>query len=111
MGGERPRECGAAWENGYDPNKQSRQLENTGKELVITIDDEGEGLDQDKLAGPARRRKNLPQRKRGGYLPDSRSFLDEAGEGTLSTTAPGTEMKDKHLARSRQRRSPRWDTK
>ena len=81
--------------NGYDPNKQiSVSLENTGKSLVITIADEGEGLDPDKIPDPLAPENLLRGTGRGIFL--IRSFLDEVHFRQLH---PGTELTlIKHLS-------------
>jgi serine/threonine-protein kinase RsbW len=81
--------------NGYDPNKQiSVSLENTGKSLVITIADEGEGLDPDKIPDPLAPENLLRGTGRGIFL--IRSFLDEVHFRQLH---PGTELTlVKHLS-------------
>ncbi len=81
--------------NGYDPNKQvSASFENTGKSLVITIADEGEGLDPDKLPDPLAPENLLRGTGRGIFL--IRSFLDEVHFRQLH---PGTELTlIKHLS-------------
>ena len=62
--------------NGYDPNKKiSASFENTGKSLVITVADEGEGLDPAKLPDPLAPENLLRTTGRGIFL--IRSFMDE----------------------------------
>jgi serine/threonine-protein kinase RsbW len=74
--------------NGYDPNKQiSVSFENTGKSLVITIADEGEGLDPAKIPDPLAPENLLRGTGRGIFL--IRSFLDEVHFRQLH---PGTEL-------------------
>jgi len=74
--------------NGYDPNKQvSASFENNGKSLVITIADQGEGLDPDKLPDPRAPENLLRGTGRGIFL--IRSFLDEVHFRQLH---PGTEL-------------------
>jgi serine/threonine-protein kinase RsbW len=81
--------------NGYDPAKQvSASFENTGKSLVITISDEGEGLDPDTLPDPLAPENLLRGTGRGIFL--IRSFLDEVHFRQLH---PGTELTlIKHLS-------------
>ena len=74
--------------NGYDPNKQvSASFENTGKSLVITIADQGEGLDPEKIPDPLAPENLLRGTGRGIFL--IRSFLDEVHFRQLH---PGTEL-------------------
>jgi len=74
--------------NGYDPNKQiSASFENNGKSLVITIADEGEGLDPAKIPDPLAPENLLRGTGRGIFL--IRSFLDEVHFRQLN---PGTEL-------------------
>ncbi len=74
--------------NGYDPNKQvSASFENTGKSLVISIADQGEGLDPDTLPDPLAPENLLRGTGRGIFL--IRSFLDEVHFRQLH---PGTEL-------------------
>jgi len=74
--------------NGYDPHKQiTASFENTGKSLVITIADEGEGLDPEKIPDPLAPENLLRGTGRGIFL--IRSFLDEVHFRQLH---PGTEL-------------------
>jgi serine/threonine-protein kinase RsbW len=74
--------------NAYDPNKQiSASFENTGKSLVVTIADQGEGLDPDKLPDPLAPENLLRGTGRGIFL--IRSFVDEVHFRQLH---PGTEL-------------------
>jgi serine/threonine-protein kinase RsbW len=81
--------------NAYDPNKQiSASFENTGKSLIITIADQGEGLDPDKIPDPLAPENLLRGTGRGIFL--IRSFLDEVHFRQLH---PGTELTlVKHLS-------------
>jgi len=81
--------------NGYDPNKQiSVSGENNGKSLVITVADEGEGLDPAKIPDPLAPENLLRGTGRGIFL--MRSFLDEVHFRQLH---PGTELTlVKHLS-------------
>ena len=81
--------------NGYDPNKQvSVTFENTGKSLVMTVSDEGEGLDPSTLPDPLAPENLLRGTGRGIFL--IRSFLDEVNFRQLH---PGTELTMiKHLS-------------
>lgn len=74
--------------NNYDPSKcVTASFENTGKLLVITITDEGEGLDPEKLPDPLAPENLLRGTGRGIFL--IRSFLDEVHFRQLH---PGTEL-------------------
>jgi serine/threonine-protein kinase RsbW len=81
--------------NNYDPAKQvSASFENTGSSLVITIADQGEGLDPAKLPDPLAPENLLRGTGRGIFL--IRSFLDEVNFRQLH---PGTELTlIKHLS-------------
>jgi len=81
--------------NEYDPAKQiSVSLENTGSSLVITISDQGKGLDPDTLPDPLAPENLLRGTGRGIFL--IRSFMDEVHFRQLH---PGTELTlIKHLA-------------
>ena len=81
--------------NGYDPTKQiSASFENNGKSLIITIADEGEGLDPEKIPDPLAPENLLRGTGRGIFL--IRSFLDEVHFRQLH---PGTELRlVKHLS-------------
>ncbi len=74
--------------NGYDPGKKIQaSFENTGSALIITIADEGEGLDPDTLPDPLAPENILRGTGRGIFL--IRSFLDEVHFRQLH---PGTEL-------------------
>jgi serine/threonine-protein kinase RsbW len=74
--------------NGYDPAKQvAVSFENTGAELVITIADQGKGLDPDSLPDPLAPENLLRGSGRGIFL--IRSFMDEVHFRQLH---PGTEL-------------------
>ena len=95
--------------NGYDPNKQvTASFENTGKSLVITIADEGEGLDPATLPDPLAPENLLRGTGRGIFL--IRSFLDEVHFRQLH---PGTELTlIKHLSPAADKDGPQdLDTK
>jgi serine/threonine-protein kinase RsbW len=81
--------------NEYDPAKQiAVSFENTGTELVITIADQGGGLDPEKLPDPLSPDNLLRGSGRGIFL--IRSFMDEVHFRQLH---PGTELTlVKHLA-------------
>ena len=81
--------------NEYDPTKQiAVSLENTGTSLVITIADQGKGLDPDTLPDPLAPENLLRGTGRGIFL--IRSFMDEVHFRQLH---PGTELTlIKHLA-------------
>ena len=81
--------------NEYDPARQIEvSLENTGKDLVITIADQGRGFDPDKLRDPLAAENLLRGTGRGIFL--IRSLMDEVHFRQLQ---PGTELTlVKHLA-------------
>jgi len=74
--------------NGYDPNKKiTLAFERTEKDLIITVADEGHGLDPDKLPDPLAPENLLKPSGRGIFL--IRSFMDEVRFRSLE---PGTEI-------------------
>jgi serine/threonine-protein kinase RsbW len=74
--------------NDYDPSKQiTAKFENTGKSLVITIADQGKGLDPDTLPDPTAPENLLRGTGRGIFL--IRSLMDEVHFRQLH---PGTEL-------------------
>ncbi|MGC9158853.1 MAG: ATP-binding protein [Terracidiphilus sp.] len=81
--------------NEYDPGKQiAVSFENTGRALVITIADQGKGLDPAMIPDPLAQENLLRGSGRGIFL--IRSFMDEVHFRQLD---PGTElMLVKHLA-------------
>jgi serine/threonine-protein kinase RsbW len=81
--------------NEYDPGKKiDVSLENTGESLVISIADQGKGLDPDTLPDPLAPENLLRGTGRGIFL--IRSFMDEVHFRQLH---PGTELTlIKHLA-------------
>jgi len=81
--------------NEYDPAKQiAVRLENTGADLVISIADQGKGLDPKTLPDPRAAENLLRGTGRGIFL--IRSFMDEVHFRHLN---PGTELTlIKHLA-------------
>jgi serine/threonine-protein kinase RsbW len=81
--------------NEYDPSKKiTVSLENTGSQLVISVADEGKGLDPDTLPDPLAPENLLRGTGRGIFL--IRSFMDEVHFRQLH---PGTELTlVKHLA-------------
>jgi serine/threonine-protein kinase RsbW len=81
--------------NEYDPAKKiDVSLENTGSDLVISIADQGKGLDPDHLPDPLAPENLLRGTGRGIFL--IRSFMDEVHFRHLN---PGTELTlVKHLA-------------
>jgi serine/threonine-protein kinase RsbW len=81
--------------NDYDPAKQiTASFENTGKSLVITIADEGAGLNPETLPDPLAPENLQRGTGRGIFL--IRSFVDEVHFRQLH---PGTELTlVKHLA-------------
>jgi len=62
-------------------------FENTGRALVITVTDEGRGLDVSKVPDPTTPENLLKQSGRGIFL--MRSFMDEV---RIRLLAPGTEI-------------------
>ena len=83
--------------NEYDPARQiTASFENTGAALVITIADQGKGLDLETLPDPRTPENLLRGTGRGIFL--IRSFMDEVHFRQLH---PGTELTlVKHLAAS-----------
>jgi serine/threonine-protein kinase RsbW len=81
--------------NEYDPAKQiAVTMENTGADLVITVADQGKGLNPDTLPDPLAPENLLRGTGRGIFL--IRSFMDEVHFRQLH---PGTELTlVKHLA-------------
>jgi serine/threonine-protein kinase RsbW len=74
--------------NEYDPNRRIHvSLENTGKDLIITIADEGRGFDPDNLPDPLAEENLLHGTGRGIFL--IRSLMDEVHFRHLN---PGTEL-------------------
>jgi serine/threonine-protein kinase RsbW len=75
--------------NAYDPDKKvSLAFERTGKTLVITIRDQGKGLDLKKLPDPLAPENLLKTSGRGIFL--IRSFMDEV---QIHPSQTGTEIK------------------
>ena len=81
--------------NEYDPAKKiTVKLENTGTDLVISVADQGKGVDPDTLPDPLAPENLLRGTGRGIFL--IRSFMDEVNFRQLH---PGTELTlIKHLA-------------
>jgi serine/threonine-protein kinase RsbW len=81
--------------NEYDPARQIEvSLENTGKDLMITIADQGRGFDPGKIPDPLAKENILRGTGRGIFL--IRSLMDEVHFRQLH---PGTELTlVKHLA-------------
>jgi len=74
--------------NEYDPAKQiAVSLQNTGKDLIFTIADQGKGLDPATLPDPLAPENLLRGSGRGIFL--IRSFMDEVHFRQLQ---PGTEL-------------------
>lgn len=86
--------------NEYDPDKKiAVSLENNGVDLVVTIADQGKGLDPKKLPDPLAPENLMHGTGRGIFL--IRAFMDEVNFRQLH---PGTELTlVKHLARSSQK--------
>ena len=75
--------------NAYDPGKKvSLAFETTGRDLVITIRDQGKGLDPDKIPDPLAPENLLKTSGRGIFL--IRSFMDEVH---IRPSQTGTEIK------------------
>jgi len=74
--------------NAYDPNKKvTLQFERTPDSLVITISDEGKGLDPSEIPDPLSPENLLKPSGRGIFL--IRSFMDEV---RIRQLHPGTEI-------------------
>ena len=75
--------------NAYDPGKKvTLDFETTGGDLVITIRDQGKGLDPDKIPDPLAPENLLKTSGRGIFL--IRSFMDEVH---INPSKAGTEIK------------------
>jgi len=75
--------------NAYDPGKKVRvDFERTNRELVITIRDQGKGLDLSKIPDPLAPENLLKTSGRGIFL--IRSFMDEV---EINPSQTGTEIK------------------
>jgi serine/threonine-protein kinase RsbW len=75
--------------NAYDPGKKVRlDFERTGRDLVITIRDQGAGLDPAKIPDPLAPENLLKTSGRGIFL--IRSFMDEV---QIHPSQTGTEIK------------------
>jgi len=75
--------------NAYDPEKKVKlDFETTGQELVITIRDQGKGLDPSKIPDPLAPENLLKTSGRGIFL--IRSFMDEV---QIHPSHTGTEIK------------------
>jgi serine/threonine-protein kinase RsbW len=74
--------------NAYDPKKKVVvSFENTGNDFIVTIADQGRGLDPANVPDPLDPQNLLKQSGRGIFL--IRSFMDEVRFRTLD---PGTEI-------------------
>jgi serine/threonine-protein kinase RsbW len=74
--------------NGYDPNKKvTLGIERTPESLIITIADEGKGLEESQIPDPLAPENLLKPHGRGIFL--IRSFMDEVRIRKLQT---GTEV-------------------
>ena len=75
--------------NAYDPAKKViLQFERTGRDLVITIRDQGKGLDMSKVPDPLAPENLMKTSGRGIFL--IRSFMDVV---EIHPTTTGTELK------------------
>ena len=75
--------------NAYDPGKKvTLDFERTGRDLVITIRDQGAGLDPNKIPDPLAPENLLKTSGRGIFL--IRSFMDEV---QIHPSQTGTEIK------------------
>jgi serine/threonine-protein kinase RsbW len=75
--------------NAYDPGKKvSLAFERTSRDLVITIRDQGKGLDPDKIPDPLAPENLLKSSGRGIFL--IRSFMDEVH---IRPSQTGTEIR------------------
>lgn len=75
--------------NAYDPSKKvALDFETTSENLVITIRDQGPGLDVDKIPNPLAPENLLKSSGRGIFL--MRSFMDEV---EIHPSQTGTEIK------------------
>jgi len=75
--------------NAYDPGKKvSLVFERTGDDLVITIKDQGTGLDMNKIPDPLAPENLMKTSGRGIFI--IRSFMDEV---QINPTGTGTEIK------------------
>lgn len=74
--------------NAYDPNKRvNLSFEQNGSELIITIGDEGKGLEPQEVPDPLAPENLMKQSGRGIFL--IRAFMDEVRFRKLE---PGTEI-------------------
>jgi len=75
--------------NAYDPDKKVKlDFERNGRDLIITIRDQGKGLDLDKIPDPLAPENLLKTSGRGIFL--IRSFMDEV---QIFPSQTGTEIK------------------
>jgi len=75
--------------NAYDPGKKvTLVFERTGDDLVITIKDQGTGLDMNKIPDPLAPENLMKTSGRGIFI--IRSFMDEV---QINPTQTGTEIK------------------
>ena len=75
--------------NAYDPGKKvTLVFERTGEDLVITIRDQGTGLDINKIPDPLAAENLMKTSGRGLFI--IRSFMDEV---QINPTQTGTEIK------------------
>ena len=85
--------------NAYDPDKRVHlSLEQNGREMIVTIADEGKGLEPEEIPDPLAPENLMKQSGRGIFL--IRAFMDEVRfrklepgtEITLIKRVPGTEL-------------------
>jgi len=75
--------------NAYDPSKKVKlDFDRTGSDLVITIRDQGKGLDPAKIPDPLSPENLMKTSGRGIFL--IRSFMDEV---QINPSVTGTEIK------------------
>jgi len=74
--------------NAYDPNKKMTfSMERTGDSLIMTVSDEGKGLEESQIPDPLSPENLLKPSGRGIFL--IRSFMDEV---RIRNLQPGTEV-------------------
>jgi serine/threonine-protein kinase RsbW len=89
------REAAVLHGNAYDPAKKvTFGFENTGGALVITVSDEGKGLNPDSIPDPLAPENLLKQSGRGIFL--IRAFMDEVRIRSLGQGTEVTMIKNVH---------------